>query len=257
LPASERSDEIGIAQRELVNMQQGLRAALLQKTRLAALGTAVTKVNHDLRNILATASLISDRLGKSGDPAVRSMAPTLVGAIDRALHLCSQTLQFTREGPAQLDLQRFDLRDLLTEVREAVSDVAGGREGVANEVERGFEIEADREQLYRVFLNLTRNALEAGAPQVRIAARPVRDFLVIDVEDNGPGMPEAAQQNIFKPFAGSAREGGTGLGLSIAHDILRAHGGDIRLERSSAEGTLFRLVLPLRQVQPQPAAKAS
>jgi len=257
LPASERSDEIGIAQRELVNMQQGLRAALLQKTRLAALGTAVTKVNHDLRNILATASLISDRLGKSGDPAVRSMAPTLVGAIDRALHLCSQTLQFTREGPAQLDLQRFDLRDLLTEVREAVSDVAGGREGVANEVERGFEIEADREQLYRVFLNLTRNALEAGAPQVRIAARPVRDFLVIDVEDNGPGMPEAAQQNIFKPFAGSAREGGTGLGLSIAHDIMRAHGGDIRLERSSDAGTLFRLVLPLRQAKAHPTAKAS
>ena len=257
LPASERSDEIGIAQRELVNMQQGLRAALLQKTRLAALGTAVTKVNHDLRNILATASLISDRLGKSGDPAVRSMAPTLVGAIDRALHLCSQTLQFTREGPVQLDLQRFDLRDLLTEVREALTDVGAGRDGLVNEVERGFAVEADREQLYRVFFNLTRNALEAGAAEVRIEARPVRDFLVIDVEDNGPGMPEEARQNIFKPFAGSAREGGTGLGLSIAHDIMRAHGGDIRLERSSDAGTLFRLVLPLRQAKAHPTAKAS
>lgn len=257
LPPSERSDEIGIAQRELVNMQQGLRAALLQKTRLAALGTAVTKVNHDLRNILATASLISDRLGKSGDPAVRSMAPSLVGAIDRALHLCSQTLQFTREGPAQLDLQSFDLRDLLTEVREALAEVGGGREGLANEVERGFALEADREQLYRVFFNLTRNALEAGAAEVRVEARPVRDFLVIDVEDNGPGMPEAAKQNIFKPFAASTREGGTGLGLSIAHDIMRAHGGDIRLERSGPEGTLFRLVLPQRQAKVQPTAKAS
>jgi len=144
LPPSERSDEIGIAQRELVTMQQGLRAALLQKTRLAALGTAVTKVNHDLRNILATASLISDRLGKSGDPAVRSMAPALVGAIDRALHLCAQTLQFTREGPAQLDLHRFDLRDLLTEVREAMAEVGAGKAGWVNDVERGFQIEADR-----------------------------------------------------------------------------------------------------------------
>ena len=257
MPPSERSDEIGIAQRELVNMQQGLRAALLQKTRLAALGTAVTKVNHDLRNILATASLISDRLGKSGDPAVRSMAPSLVGAIDRALHLCAQTLQFTREGPVQLDLQRFDLRDLLTEVREAVAEVGAGRAGWVNDVDRGFKIEADREQLYRVFFNLAHNALEAGAGELRLAARPVRDFLVIDVEDNGPGMPEEAKRNIFKPFAGSAREGGTGLGLSIAHDIMRAHGGDIRLERSTAEGTLFRLVLPLRQAQAQPAAKAS
>lgn len=257
LPPSERSDEIGIAQRELVNMQQGLRAALLQKTRLAALGTAVTKVNHDLRNILATASLISDRLGASGDPAVRSMAPTLVGAIDRALHLCSQTLQFTREGPAQLDLGSFDLRDLLTEVREALAEVGGGRDAVANEVDRGFTVEADREQLYRVFFNLARNALEAGAARVRVAARPVRDYLVIDVEDDGPGMSEAAQQNIFKPFAGSTRKGGTGLGLSIAHDIMRAHGGDVRLERSGPEGTLFRLVLPLRQSKAQPTAKAS
>ncbi len=257
LPVSERSDEIGIAQRELVTMQQGLRAALLQKTRLAALGTAVTKVNHDLRNILATASLISDRLAKSGDPAVRSMAPTLVGAIDRALHLCAQTLQFTREGPVRLNLQRFDLRDLLTEVREALAEVGAGRAGWVNEVDRGFEIEADREQLYRVFFNLTCNALEAGAKEVRVAARPVRDFLVIDVEDNGPGMPEEAKENIFKPFAGSTREGGTGLGLSIAHDIMRAHGGDIRLERSIGEGTLFRLVLPVRQVRAQPTAKAS
>ncbi len=257
LPPSERSDEIGIAQRELLNMQQGLRAALLQKTRLAALGTAVTKVNHDLRNMLATASLISDRLGKSGDPAVRSMAPALVGAIDRALHLCSQTLQFTREGPAQLDLRRFDLRDLLTEVREALAEVGAGRAGWINEVDRGFEIEADREQLYRVFYNLTCNALEAGAGEVRIAARPVRDFLVVDVEDNGPGMPEEAKYDIFKPFAGSTRKGGTGLGLSIAHDIMRAHGGDIRLERSGGEGTLFRLVLPMRQAGAQPAAKAS
>jgi signal transduction histidine kinase len=257
LAPSERGDEIGIAQRELVNMQQGLRAALLQKTRLAALGTAVTKVNHDLRNILATASLISDRLGKSGDPAVRSMAPTLVGVIDRALHLCSQTLQFTREGPVQLDLTRFDLRDLLTEVREALAQVGAGREGLINRIDRGFEIEADRQQLYRVFFNLICNALEAGASRVEVAARPVRDFLVIDIGDDGPGMPEEARQNIFKPFAGSTREGGTGLGLSIAQDIMRAHGGDIRLEQSSAEGTLFRLVLPLRQRHVQPTAKAS
>lgn len=257
LPASERSDEIGIAQRELVTMQQGLRAALLQKTRLAALGTAVTKVNHDLRNILATASLISDRLAKSGDPAVRSMAPTLVGAIDRALHLCAQTLQFTREGPVSLNLQRFDLRDLLTEVREALTEVGGGRVGWVNDVDRGFEIEADREQLYRVFFNLACNAVEAGAGEIRLAARPVREFLVIDVEDDGPGMPAEAQQNIFKPFAGSTREGGTGLGLSIAHDIMRAHGGDIRLESSTSEGTLFRLVLPVRQASTQPTAKAS
>ncbi len=255
LPSSERSDEIGIAQRELVTMQEGLRAALLQKTRLAALGAAVTKVNHDLRNILATASLISDRLARSGDPAVRSMAPTLVGAIDRALHLCAQTLQFTREGPAHLELNRFDLRDLLTEAREGLAGVGAGRAAWKNEVESGFTIEADREQLYRVFCNLGLNALEAGATEVRIVARPVRKYLVIDVHDNGPGIPEEAREHLFKPFTGSTREGGTGLGLSIAYDIMRAHGGDIRMERADTEGTLFRLVLPVEQSKGEAATK--
>src|SRR3546814_13614508 len=100
----------------------------------------------------------------------------LISAIDRALHLCAQTLQFTREGPAQLNLQRFDLRDLLTEVREAVAEVGAGRAGWINDVDRGFRLEADREQLYRVFFNLANNALEAGAGALRLAARAGRDL---------------------------------------------------------------------------------
>src|SRR3546814_8101749 len=72
------------------------------------------------------------------------------------------------------------------------SDLVGaGRAGWINDVDRGFRIEADREQLYRVFFNLAHNALEAGAGELRLAARPVRDFLVIDMEANGPGLPEA------------------------------------------------------------------
>src|SRR3546814_16613617 len=120
------------------------------------------------------------------------MAPALVNAIDRVLHLCARTLQFTREGPAQLDLQRFDLRDLLTEVREALAEVGTGRAGWVNEVDRGFRIEADREQLYRVFFNLAHNALEAGARQMPPPAPPVGAFLVIDVAAAGPRHPRDA-----------------------------------------------------------------
>src|SRR5246127_3975709 len=105
---SRRSDEIGVAERELARMQDGLRAALQQKTRLAALGGAVTKINHDLRNILSTARLMSDRLAASGDPEVRRNARALLAAIDRAVELCSATLNFTRQGPAAaLALSRF------------------------------------------------------------------------------------------------------------------------------------------------------
>src|SRR3546814_16502035 len=87
------------------------------------------------------------------------------------------------------------------------SDLVGaGRAGWVNEVDRGFRIEADREQLYRVFFNLAHNALEAGARELRLAARPVRDFLVIEVEDDGPGMPEEATRNLFKIGRAACRE---------------------------------------------------
>ena len=75
LPHTSRADEIGMAQRELIDMQASLRAALRQKERLAALGTAVTKINHDLRNILSTAGLVSERLSSSDDPEVRRVTP--------------------------------------------------------------------------------------------------------------------------------------------------------------------------------------
>src|SRR3546814_12822229 len=109
-------------------------------------------------------------------------------------------------------------RSTRTDTRFPYTTLFRSRAGWVNEVDRGFRIEADREQLYRVFFNLAHNALEAGARELHLAARPVRDFLVIDVEDDGPGMPEEAKSNIFKPFAGSAREGGTGLGLANAPD---------------------------------------
>jgi signal transduction histidine kinase len=248
LTPSQRGDEVGLAERELQSMQEGLRASLLQKTRLAALGIAVTKINHDLRNVLSTAFLMSDRLTSSEDPDVRRLAPRLIGAIDKAASLCTQTLNFTREGPLHIELARFVLRDLVTEVIEALTENTDDmpeddvRERFAMDVPPGLNIEGDREQLYRVFYNLLHNALLAGSRliEIRLAERDER--IEIDIADDGPGLPPRARDHLFTPFAGSARKGGTGLGLAIARDIMRAHGGDIELIGTSAEGTCFRLV---------------
>ena len=79
-------------------MQETVRQALRHNARLAALGTAVTKINHDLRNILSTARLISDGLADSEVPEVKRVTPRLLAAIDRAVALCTRTLSFTREG---------------------------------------------------------------------------------------------------------------------------------------------------------------
>jgi signal transduction histidine kinase len=241
---SNRSDEIGIAQRELLNMQEAVRSALQQKTRLAALGTAVTKINHDLRNILATALLLSDRLGHSADPEVRRVTPTLMSAIERAVNLCSQTLSFTREGPPAPERSRFRLHDLVGELDHAVPGRVNGEAVFDNLIAPELELEADREQILRVLSNLGKNAIEAGATRVRFAASETADSVEIEVADNGPGLPPRARERLFQPFSASARPGGTGLGLAIARDLVRAHGGDIRLVSSTAEGTVFRLTLP-------------
>lgn len=251
LPHSDRGDEIGIAQRELTSMQEGLRSALQQKTRLAALGTAVTKINHDLRNILATAVLVSDRLTGSEDPEVRRVTPTLLRAIDRAVNLCAQTLNFTREGPPVLDLSHFDLRDLVQDVGEELPEQVAGGSVWLNRLDVGTDVEADRDQLFRVLANLGHNAIQAGATEVSVSARRSGDRIVIMVKDNGPGLPPRAREKLFQPFEGSARVDGTGLGLAIARDLMRAHGGDIELEVSDADGTCFCLALPLTQSRPK------
>ncbi len=246
---SARSDEVGVAQRELAEMQEGLRGALQQRARLAALGAGITKISHDLRNILATARLVSDRLVESDDPEVRRVTPTLLSAIDRAVNLCAQTLSFTREGAPTVEISRFDLRELVAEAGAALPEQVNGEAVLCSRLEASFEVAADRDQLHRVLNNLGQNAVQAGATRIEVSARREDDRFVIDVSDNGPGLSPRAREHLFKPFSGSSRPGGTGLGLAIARELMRAHGGDIRLERSTSEGTCFRLVLPARQGQ--------
>jgi signal transduction histidine kinase len=241
---SRRADELGMAQRELAAMQETVRQALRHNARLAALGTAVTKINHDLRNILSTARLMSDSLADSEVPEVKRVTPALLGAIDRAVALCTRTLSYTREGAPPLRRQRFALAGLVEELAEVVEPTGEGGVSVANDVPPGLLIDADRDQLFRVMINLAGNAVEAGARCISVGAETEADVLLIDVADDGPGLPPKARENLFRPFAGSARPGGTGLGLAIAREIMRAHGGDVVLADSTGIGTTFFLRLP-------------
>ena len=244
---SNRQDEIGLAQKQLREMQKELRASLHQKTRLAALGQAVTKINHDLRNILATAQLVSDRLAQSNDPEVQRSGSTVVKAIDRAVKLCSQTLSFTREGPATLNLEIINLANLLDDVGEELPATLEGTLQWINRIPRDQTLEADRDQLFRIFHNLGLNALQAGATIITLSAQKEDPYLILLLEDNGPGLSPRARQNLFRPFTGSTRAGGSGLGLAIARELSRAHGGELILARSDHEGTAFHLRLPCLQ----------
>jgi signal transduction histidine kinase len=250
-----RRDEIGLAARELATLQQTVRRALTQRARLAALGTAVAKINHDLRNILATARLVTDSLTTSAAPEVRRILPRLIDAIDRAVALCTRTLDFSHAQASPLAPSRFALAPLIEEVGAGI----GPAEGFALEsrVATDFEVEADRDQLFRVLANLARNALEAGAHRLVVSAVREAAAVVIDVCDDGPGLPEKARDNLFRPFFGSARSGSSGLGLAIARELARTHGGDLILVATGAAGTRFRITLPALAARPVPVNRGT
>lgn len=245
-----RADEIGVVEDELATMRTDLRGALAEKTRLAALGAGMSRIGHDLRNILATAVLISDRLEGSVDPAVRRVAPRLVETLDRAVRLCGETLSYARTGPPVPQPRPIQLAELTAKVRAALDATAVGVQWQLS-VPADLVIQADADQLFRVLFNLAQNAIEAMGERggdLRISVDQTPQLLAIEVADTGPGILDQVQDRLFEPFAGSSKEGGNGLGLAICRELLRAHGGEIELVGTSDRGTIFRFRLPARLV---------
>lgn len=243
---STRADEIGVAERELATMQGELRAALLQKSHLASLGTAVTKISHDLRNVLATAQLVSDRLSRIKDPAMQPLLPPLINSIGRAIDLCERTLRFGRADDPLPDLHRQKLAPLIEDVGQTLDLEERGNIVFVADIDPAIEVDADAAQLHRAFLNLVRNAQQAltDGGQILVRAREDDDVICVDITDTGPGLADKALKHLFQPFAASTRTGGAGLGLVIAREILQAHGGDLDLTSTGPGGTTFRIRLP-------------
>jgi signal transduction histidine kinase len=248
---SDRRDEIGIAERELAVMQRDLYGSLQQKNRLAALGVAVAKIQHDLKNILANAQLASDRLAAVDDPVVQRLAPRLVASLDRAVSLATSTLRFGRAEEREPARMLVPLLPILEEAAQSAVDTAKADNiSLRIDVDPEVRIDADTEQLFRIALNLTRNAVDALTPRgskIEIAASRAAGRVTFDISDDGPGIPEQVRARLFQPFASTARAGGSGLGLAIARDLARAHGGDIDLVSTSDTGTTFRVTIPDRK----------
>ena len=231
-------DEMAVAGRELAAMQHELRTALWRNARLAGLGTVVAKVSHDLRGILTPALLSAERLQIHADPRVRRAGEVLAQAVDRAAELVRRTLEYAREGPPPLQFAPVSIAALVNEAAETTRPLR-----VNNGVDAAIQVRADRNELFRVLINLLHNAAEAGAHTVRISAQSAGSAVSIDIADDGPGLSEPVRAELFRPFAGSTRRDGTGLGLAIACDLMVAHGGDITLVQTGIVGTTFRLTL--------------
>lgn len=254
---SGRGDEIGVAESQMSAMQKQVSGTLSQRRRLADLGLAVSKINHDMRNILASASLFSERISALPDPTARRLAPRLVRTIDRAVDYSSAVLAYGKAGEAEPKRSLVRLHQLVDEVAEALAldgdspETATGVE-FHNNVDPALEVQADAEQLFRVLVNLARNGVQAmeqleGEAVVRrlvVDASYDGDRTQIHVSDTGPGLPEAMRERLFTAFQTSGRAGGTGLGLAIAAELVRAHGGTIALAQTDGPGARFEICLP-------------
>jgi signal transduction histidine kinase len=246
---SRRSDEIGEAESALAAMQDEVRTAFRQRERLAALGGAVARINHDLRNVLTSAQLISDRLSTNADERVAAMGARLVRAVDRGIRLCEDTLQYGRSEERPPELQPVWLRAALD---DAAGDAfaATGAADWRNEIDALMQVQADPDHLHRIFLNLFRNALQAmeksDAPLIHVRARLSREgeHVLVEVCDTGPGVPDRIAETLFEPFGRTGSKGGSGLGLSIVRELARVMGGDVYLKTGSEPGAVFEVRLP-------------
>ena len=249
LQASGRRDEIGRAEVELDRMQADLRTALNSRARLAALGEAVAKINHDLRNMLTSAQIASERLAMVKDPQVAQAMPRLERALDRAIKLATDVLTY---GKTQEAAPVTVAVPLLVAIEAAAEEARlGGGVTLVNNIDPAVQVQADPDQLHRILVNLMRNARQAmeQAPTGRldeVRASFVQDATsaVVRLSDNGPGVSERAQERLFQAFAGSSRPGGAGLGLAIARELAQGHGGELSLASTGPDGSTFELRLP-------------
>jgi two-component system NtrC family sensor kinase len=259
-------DELAALAREFNAMAQRLAArerelraqgeALLRSERLAAIGRIAAQITHEIRNPLSSISLNAEELGERA-PQARELCEAIVREVDRLTAITEEYLRFARLPRPQL--QRADLnetvRDLLDFMRPELD--AAGVDVTLSLSPSLPRVPADVAQVRQLLLNLLRNAREAMASggSLRIATRPVRTGVEIEVRDTGPGIPPERLARIFDPFF-TTKERGTGLGLAMAQEIAQEHGGQLSCDSAPGRGTTFILRLPAPSLAEQTTAPA-
>jgi signal transduction histidine kinase len=245
------AEEMKQANAALQAMQKTVSASFRQRKRLADLGEAVAKINHDLRNSLSAAQIVSEGLVQSEDPRVKRAAPRLERAIERAIGLAEATLKYGRAEPPGPNVHPVNIVPALEEA--AVEGLAA-----APDIEWKLQAPpsltaaADADHVHRIVANLVRNAARAIKDQPgrtcpgKISAKAFREGenVIVEIADNGPGIPNNVQARLFQPFSASGSRDGAGLGLAIARELARGMKGELELAQSSDGGAAFKLRVP-------------
>jgi signal transduction histidine kinase len=261
-PLGTRSrDESAELTRSFLRMRNNLQKTqreLIEVERLATIGRMANSISHDLRHSLAAVLANAEFLcGSNLTPAQREdLYQEVRLGVNQMTDLVDSLLEFSRTreslrpafGSVQASLER------------AIQSVKAHPEYQRVRIETDYEgcVEAwfDPRKLERAFQNLLLNACEAvprETGRVQVSVREAQGQLEIRVKDNGKGIPQEVRGRLFEPFVSFGKENGTGLGLTVVQKIMQDHGGDVVVESTSSEGTIFKLTLPLHAM-PEPMA---
>jgi len=224
------------------------------------MSTLAHEIQNPLGGIKGMLQLLERDLEHSGMET--EPAKMMFSEIERIERLLKQLLMHSH--PMPIKSQSFNLHELLDTVLSFERSSHPGLRFTAYYDASLPDIEADRDKLHQVFLNLVRNASEAcpADGRVRVLTRhcahwelagtnldPTRRYILVSIEDEGPGIPEELRKNIFKPLF-STKKQGTGLGLSISFRLVESHGGQLRYQPSERSGACFQVILPESQSEP-------
>ena len=255
---SQRGDEIGVAERELSAMQTrpGVDAASEEPARRAR----PCRLQDQPRSAQSAGVLAAAvRPARRACPirGCSALRRKLMRSLERAIAFCQSTLSYGRAQEAAPDRRMIAIEPVVAEVRETAGLASDASITWITAIERGLSVDADPDQLFRVLLNLVRNAAQAleshpksdpASMQIRVTGRREGAVAILEVSDTGPGVPQRSREHLFEAFQTSGRPGGSGLGLAIAAELVRAHGGDIHLVEGTI-GATFRIVIPDRPVE--------
>lgn len=223
----------------------------LQATRMAAIGQAVAGLSHYAKNIITGMSgsvdLVDQGLEQGNREFLEKSWPILKRSTKRLSNFVEDMLAYSK--PREPVLECCDFRAVLDEVMQTFWALLV-RKQVEVSVDTTHVTEPaciDQRGIFRCLLNLIGNASDAVPAQggrIRVAARTTSEGLVVEVSDNGPGIPEALREKVFEPFFSTKGSQGTGLGLAVTRKIILEHGGRIKAEQGPEGGALFTMVLP-------------
>jgi len=254
---SVRGEKIGkiVVFRDLTNVYK-IQEEILRMDRLVSLGKLASGIAHELRNPLAGIKTTAQALGEemSGDDSRREYLNRITKEIDRLNDLLKTFFSFAK--PQNLNLVHCHIKDIINEIIPfLIKEIADkGIRFIETYHPQLPKIQVDRTQMHQVFLNLFLNAIQAmpNGGELKIEASPIlstsvegfkQNFIKVVISDTGRGIPPHIVQKIFDPFF-TTKPRGIGLGLSITYQIIKKHGGTVKVESQWEKGTSFIINLP-------------